>query len=518
MPSHLVVLSLPFAFSLVFLFLQRRYRASKRLPLPPGPKKLPLIGNLLDMPTTFEWEQYDKWCKELNTPILHLSVAGTSIVVMNTAEVAEDLLDKHSVIHSNRPRLVMVNELMGWNFSFGLMEYGDEWRAQRKLFQQEFSPIASERFQPLETQVAHQFLVRMLEQPEDFVLHIRHLAASTILGIAYGIDVLPSNDPYVEAAENALESLGLGIAPGAFLVESIPLLKYVPEWMPGAGFKRKAKEWAKYSRIMREMPFDAAKEEIDKGTAKPSFTSYLLESLEALEGLDKKEKEKLVQSTAATMYTGATDSTVSVLSTFILAMLANPEAQRLAQEQIDSVVPPGEMPKFSDMDRLPYVSAIVKETLRWQNVTPLGIPHASTEEDVYMGYRVPKGSIMVANIWAILHNENTYPDPHSFKPERFLGRDGKINPDIKDPDTVLFGFGRRICPGRFMGYSSIWISVASMLATLHFSKPTDKDGNIIQPTYEYVSSLACVPAPFKVSIEPRSKQVEEMIYALNASH
>ncbi|THU83987.1 cytochrome P450 [Dendrothele bispora CBS 962.96] len=510
---HLLILSLFSILCLVYL-LQRYNRRTKHVPLPPGPKKLPLIGNLLDMPTTFEWEKYDEWCRELDTPILHLSVAGSSIIVMNTAKVAEDLLDNHSAIHSNRPRLVMVNELMGWNFSFGLMEYGDEWRAQRKIFQHEFSPSAAERFQPLESQVAHQFLVHMLDKPDGFVLHIRHLAASTILGIAYGIDVLPSNDPYVEAAENALESLGLGIAPGAFLVESLPFLKYVPEWMPGAGFKRKAKNWARYSRIMREMPFDAAKQEIVSGTAKPSFTSYSLESLEELEGLNRKEKERLVQSTAATMYTGATDSTVSVLSTFILAMLANPEAQRLAQEQIDSVVPPGEMPKFSDMDRLPYVSAIVKETLRWKNVTPLGIPHASTEEDVYMGYRIPKGSIMVPNIWAILHDEKTYPDPHAFKPERFLGPDGKIDPKVKDPDTALFGFGRRICPGRFMGYSSIWISVASMLATMHFTKPVDKDGNVIEPTYEYVSSLACVPAPFKVSIKSRSKQTEEMIRAL----
>ncbi|KAF5338850.1 hypothetical protein D9758_015574 [Tetrapyrgos nigripes] len=484
------------------------------LPLPPGPKKLPLIGNLLDMPRTFEWERYDEMCRVLGTDILHLNVAGTSIVVMNSAEAVEDLLDKHSVIHSNRPRLVMVNELMGWNYSFALIDYGDEWRAQRKLFQQEFTPVASERYQPVQTQVSHQFLKKLLDDPENFVLHIRHLAASTILGIAYGLDVQPVNDPYVEAAENALESLGLGIAPGAFLVETIPALKYVPEWVPGAGFKRKAREWAKYSKIMREMPFNAAKEKIENGTAKPSFTSYSLESLESMkDGLGKKEKERLVQSTAATMYTGATDSTVSVISTFFLAMLANPEAQRIAQEQIDSVIPAGELPKFSDMDRLPYVSAIVKECLRWKNVTPLGIPHASVAEDVYRGYRIPKGSIMIPNIWGILHDEKTYPEPHSFKPERFIGKDGKINPTVKDPDSALFGFGRRICPGRHMGYSSIWIAVASLLATFRFEKPLDANGNVIEPTYEYISSLACVPAPFKVAIRPRNKQAEETIRA-----
>ncbi|KAJ4501089.1 cytochrome P450 [Lentinula lateritia] len=502
---------------LVVLYFYTKRPSSHYAPLPPGPKKLPLIGNLLDMPTTFEWETYDRWCKELGSDIIHLEVAGTSIVVMNSAEVAEELLDQHSAIHSDRPRLVMVNELMGWNFSFGLMAYGDEWRAQRKLFQQEFHPQAAERFQPLEVRVTHQFLNRLLEDPKNYVHHIRHLAASTILGIAYGIDVQEDNDPYVDAAERALVSLGLGIAPGVFLVESIPALKYIPEWFPGAGFKRKAREWARYSTIMRELPYVAAKKEILQGTAQPSFTSYSLEKLAEGEE-DVAEQEQRVQSTAATMYTGATDSTVSVLSTFILAMLAKPEALKRAQEEIDSVVQSGEFPRFSDQERLPYVTAIVKETMRWKNVTPLGIPHASTSEDLYRGYRIPAGSIMVPNIWAILHDENTYPEPHTFKPERFIGEDGKINPAVKDPDTALFGFGRRICPGRFMAFSSIWIAVASMLAVFDISKPVDENGNVIEPTFEYIPSMACVPAPFECALKPRSAQAEDMIRSMASEH
>lgn len=104
---------------LVVLYFYTKRPSSHYAPLPPGPKKLPLIGNLLDMPTTFEWETYDRWCKELGellshclfrwteycgegSDIIHLEVAGTSIVVMNSAEVAEELLDQHSAIHSDR--------------------------------------------------------------------------------------------------------------------------------------------------------------------------------------------------------------------------------------------------------------------------------------------------------------------------------------------------------------------------------------------------------------------------------
>ncbi|KAF9267146.1 cytochrome P450 [Marasmius fiardii PR-910] len=495
------------------IFYARRSRVGR---LPPGPRKLPLIGNLLDMPTNYEWETYNKWCKELDSDIIHIEVAGTSIVVMNSVEVAGDLLDKRSAFHSNRPRLVMVNELMGWNYSFALMGYGkhDIMRAQRRLFQQEFNPIAAERFQPLEIKVAHTFLRRLLDDPESFLVHIRHLAASIILGIAYGIDVLPENDPYVAAAERALESLGRGIAPGAFLVESLPVLKYVPEWFPGAGFKRKAKEWAKFSTIMREMPFEAAKQSIvrENGTANPSFTSYSLDQVN--EAVDKAEQERLITAVAATMYAGGTDSTFGVLSTFILAMLANPDAQKRAQDEIDSIVALGEFPKFSDEIELPFVSAVVKEVLRWKPVTPLGIPHASVAEDVYRGHTIPSGSLMVPNIWAMLHDETTYPDPHSFKPERFIRADGKLNTEVRDPTSVLFGFGRRICPGRHMSWNSVWICIASVLATLDISKAVDEEGNVVEPSFEYVSSLACIPAPFKCTIKPRSQLAEEMIRAV----
>ncbi|KAJ7584750.1 cytochrome P450 [Mycena floridula] len=494
----------------LFAFVVYRYKKSTNrnsgLSLPPGPRKLPFIGTALEMPREREWETYHRWCKELHTDIIHLDVVGTSIVVLDTAEAATELLDKRSAIYSDRPRMVMVNELMGWDFVFGLMHYGDEWRCQRRLFQQEFHPAQAERFQPVELSASHELLRRILDDPENFVSHIRHLAGATIMRIAYGLDVLPSNDPFIAAAEAGLTTLAKACVPGAFLVDAFPILKHVPEWLPGAGFKRKAKEWREYAHIMRRMPFEAAKRNI--AISKPSFITYSLEQLD--ESRDVSEQEHFIQSAAATMFTGATDSTVSVLCTFILAMLANPASQKRAQEELDRVLSPGELPRFSDKDSLPFIDACVKETLRWQPVTPMSIPHALTEDDVYQGYRIPAGTIVIPNLWAMLYNEAEYPDPYSFRPERFI-KDGKLDPEVKDPALYLFGHGRRICPGRHMAYSSVWIAIASLLSVFEISKATDGDGNPVEPSYEYVSSLAWVPRPFKCSLKPRSKGAVDMI-------
>lgn len=89
---------------------------------------------------------------------------------------------------------------------------------------------------------------------------------------------------------------------------------------------------------------------------------------------------------------------------------------------------------------------------------------------------------------AILHDEVTYPDPHSFKPERFL-KDGKLDPTVKDPATAAFGFGRRICPGRHMAMEAIWIAAASILSSFNISKAVAEDGSMIEPTYDYTVGL-----------------------------
>ena len=91
--------------------------------------------------------------------------------------------------------------------------------------------------------------------------------------------------------------------------------------------------------------------------------------------------------------------TVSAIQTFFLAMAANPHVLAKAQVELDAVVGPHRLPEFEDMKSLPYICAIVKELLRWRVVVPLGVPHRSLEDDEYRGYFIPKGSLLVANIW-----------------------------------------------------------------------------------------------------------------------
>ncbi|KAJ7607861.1 cytochrome P450 [Roridomyces roridus] len=511
----------------VFLLCKRR-----RLPLPPGPPKFPLLGNVFNHPSVSVWKVYMEWSKlygksSIPSPnaspysighftdsdIIHVDIAGRSIVILSSLEAAVNLLDKRSAIYSDRPRLPMVNELMGWDSNFCMPVDTSFSRIRRRLFHSVFHAEASREFRPEQLSTIHRLLLRLLHEPEDIMAHFRHMTGSLILGAAYGINVAATGDPYVKLAEEAVASVTEALVPGRFLVDSLPLLKYIPSWFPGAGFQHFAREGKKLSQNLLEKPFAEAKRKIESGNAPYSFTAASLQNLEEFP-----DKEQAIKDTAAVMYGAGTDTIVSALGTFVLAMFYNPEAQRKAQAEIDSVIKQGHLPDFDDEPYLPhqcqksdaYVSALVREVLRWQPVTPLGVAHFIVVEDEYKGYRIPRGSTVMTNTWAILHDKNLYPDPYAFKPERFL-LNGKLNPATQGPEAAAFGFGRRICPGRHMAASSIWITITSILATFDITKAVGKDGELVEPSYEYFERLVVVPRPFECSIKPRSKDAQALI-------
>jgi len=301
---------------------------------------------------------------------------------------------------------------------------------------------------------------------------------------------------------------------GALLMDLIPILKYIPEFMPGADFKKQARIGRKIVENFRERPYLASVEAIASGQAQPSFTPMALGDVD--ENSDTDHQQEVIKDVAGMIFAGGADTTVSAMHTFFLAMICFPEVQMKAQAELDRVVS-GRLPDFGDVPDLPYLSALVKEVIRWQPVFPYGIPHRSTEDDVYKGYHIPNGSFMIANAWAMLHNEDDYPDPSAFKPERFI-KDGQLNPNIRDPALMAFGFGRRICPGSHMATSTLWIAAASILTTFNVSKCVDKDGRVIEPSREYLSALISHPLPFECIIKPRSHVSEELIRSVVDSY
>ncbi|KAF7355964.1 Cytochrome p450 [Mycena venus] len=487
-------------FSWVLYLTIRSYttrRRGKFLPLPPGPKGLPLIGNLFDVPKTQQWLTFIEMSQKYDSDIIYLNLAGDELVVLNSVADVDALLEGKSAIYSDRPPFHMLNDLVGFQWHFGFMRYGPQWKGEcehRKVFMQQFQPSAVLFNTIQDTLPMHS-------------IRLNSMAGMVILSTAYGIDVLPENDPHIDISEKALQAMASTGNRGSYLVDSLPFLKYVPEFLPGAGFKRQAREWFEAVDAMPDVPYDFVKKARAAGTAKSSIASRVLDEIE--EDLDssedqRREGELVLRNILGACYgaslsavlcpilinssiAAGADTTVSALGTFILAMTMYPEVQKKAQAAVDEVVGRSRLPDFND--DIPYIDAVVNEVLRWRPVTPLSLPHAVTEDDMYKGYRIPAGATVVGNAWAILHDTATFgPHTDQFIPERWLMKDGKVNTAMRTPDAA-FGFGRRICPGKDMAQWSIWICAASILATFNISKSLDENGVPIVPSGEYTSGL-----------------------------
>jgi cytochrome P450 len=139
------------------------------------------------------------------------------------------------------------------------------------------------------------------------------------------------------------------------------------------------------------------------------------------------------------------------------------------------------------------------------------VPHRAIQDDHYKGYFIPKGSLLLGSVWSILHNANDYPDPERFNPERFLTPDGQLDPSVPDPRTACFGFGRRVCPGRFIADSSLFMTIATMLATVNIVRAKDAQGNEIVPDVEVTSGLLSYPKPFPWAVQSRGPRVDGLL-------
>ena len=169
-------------------------------------------------------------------------------------------------------------------------------------------------------------------------------------------------------------------------------------------------------------------------------------------------------------------------------MVAHPEIQKRAQDELDAAVGRSRTPTFADAPNLPYIQALVKESLRWRPPVPLGVPHATTEDDWYEGMFIPKGTICMVNLWQCHHDPETYgPDAASFNPERFLDEHGRLvaGPvETRDDGHSSYGFGRRACVGKHAANESLFIDMATILWAAHLEPARDESGEEIPPDTE----------------------------------
>ncbi|KAF7369282.1 putative cytochrome P450 [Mycena venus] len=495
---------LPLALGVLCVLLFLRKVGSREAGLPPGPPTIPLLGNLHMFPTEFVHYKFTEWARKYGGIYSLKMGPGTAVVLTDMAAVKE-LMDKRSGSTVDRPPMHVADLVAG-----GLnMVFASFLRhVQRSI-----------------ARVPGACALQFVFYHNGFYTHIRRYSNSVILSVLYGKRAPRYETPETTAFFNAQHEWELVVKRGATPpVDLIPILKYVPpRW---AKWKR---DCAKTRKLQRDLYFgllDETKERLRRGEENGSYMEEVLTREEEF-GMDREMTGYL----GGVLIEGGSDTTSTFLQSLILAMVAYPEAQRKAQEEMDRVVGEHRMPTLEDLEEMPYIRAMVLETHRFRPVAPLLIPHSTLNaEEVgvsycvtktyplsrlsfkYKGFIIPQGATIFVNAWGIFHDPELYDDPESFIPDRYLLTENGMKPGVDGRNlrpTLPFGVGRRICPGIHLAQNSININAMNLVWAFNFTTELDGEGNPVKlDTFDYQKRA---PRPFKCKVTPRSTEKAELI-------
>ncbi|KAI3614833.1 cytochrome p450 [Moniliophthora roreri] len=399
---------------------------------PPGPRKLPFIGNLFTMPAERQWVKFSKWAKQYG-PIVHATVGSQHIVILNTPEVINDLFVQKSRILSDR-----------------LESY-----AIRKLFHVAMNANTTKKYrdiQELESRVLLHDLITPLE-PEDDAKGNRHWYSfidrllhkqntSVVLTVTYGKRV-PNSDKsgIVQAIHDTAENVARSSMPGVFLADHLPILRTLPDALaPWRLEVQRNSELELYGDFLEELRSDIKncinrpeclvgdilKEQVEHGFEMGIPGKGLTENGEL--------RDMLLTYTAGTLLEAGSDTTGAVMKTFILFMATHPHVLKKAQTEMDQIVGSERMPSFEDQDKLPLLDVLSQGSCKM-----------STSCTYWFHFLTVRPRDVVYKGWLDggLVRYNDVPD--------------------QSRDLYAFGFGRRYCPGSHIAEASLFITLARLV-------------------------------------------------------
>ncbi|KAG1718603.1 cytochrome P450 [Suillus lakei] len=440
-------------------------KSESGLPLPPSPPTWRLLGHFIPPRKTFL--TVAGWIDE-HGPLVTIRFGTEKIIVIGRYNAVVDIMEKQGGSLADRPRLVAAGEILCGGLSIIFTPAGSMWRRMRRALHTHLQPKSAEEYEPLQILHAKNMVLDILEDPANFQNHAATYAATTITKVAYGKTTPTSaTDPEARHVREHFQILRKTLRPGAYLVDFIPWLKYLP-W-----YAQELKRGFEESKQLNTDQLNRVKQQIQNNVdVGPSFVKYMLQNAQ-LHGLTETEMAFL----AGSFFAAGFDTTTIAICTVLMAAACFPEEQAKVQAELDAVVGRHREPTFADEQSLPHLHAFISEALRWRPLVPSGLAHRTTKEVIWKNYCIPAGTTVVGHHWSISRDPDIFPDPHAFKPQRWINDQGRLRDDLK---FFVFGFGRRICPGQHVATRSVFITSLLILwafqLTLDPTKPLDDMG------------------------------------------
>ncbi|XP_015969465.2 cytochrome P450 93A3-like [Arachis duranensis] len=454
------------------IILRKRKQNHSSLPLPPGPKALPIIGHLHLLSSTPHQDFY-KFSTRYG-PIIHLYLGSAPCVVVSTAEAAKEFLKTHETSFSDRPAQTVAIEALTYGFKdFLFAPYGPYWKFMKKVCMSEL----------LGGKMLHQLLhVRQQETRRFLSVLVKKGVAGEAVDVGGQLMTISNN--IVSRMIMRQTSCGDGeideevvrklVADTAELTGKFNLSDFL--WflkdLDVQGFKKKLKEIRVRFDGLLDRAIEEHKDESkkNKGEGARDILDVLLHISED-ETADIKLDTENIKAFIMDILVAGTDTTAVTMEWAMAELMKNPEVMEKARQEVDSVVGKKRIVEESDIPNLVYIQAIVKETLRLHPAGPLLFRQCSRRA-IVNGYEIPAKCRLFVNVWAIGRDPNHWENPLEFRPERFMGKQMDVRG--QQYELIPFGSGRRMCPGISLALQIAHVTLAAMIQCFEWKLHDDE--------------------------------------------
>lgn len=487
-------------FLLMIIIERKRSKSKSKAPkLPPGPSKLPLIGNMHQLADPLPHHTLRTLAKK-HGPLLHIQVGEVSTIVVSSSEIAKEIMKTHDIIFADRPYL-LASKIMNYDSTnIGFARYGEYWRQLKKICVLELLSVKRvQSFRSVrEDEVSNLIKTISLNGrvPINLSEKIFSLTYGVVSRVAFG-KKFKEQKAFVHIVDKALKLAG-----GFCLADMYPSVKFLPRI---TGMKSKLEKMHhEVDRMLQNIINDhkQSKEtgETGEGEAKEDLVDVLL-NLQEHGDLEFPLKDSNIKAVLLDMFGAGGDTSSTVIEWAMSEMLKNPRVMKKAQDEVRKVFNGKENVDESSLHELNYLKSVIKETLRFHPPVPLLVPRECREDCEINGYDIPAKTKVIVNAWAIGRDPEYWNEAEIFYPERFL--DSPVDYKGAHFEFIPFGAGRRMCPGISFALANIELPLAQFLYHFDWELPDgmkeyDLDmAETFGMTVRRKNDLYLIPIPYK---------------------
>ncbi|KAF3446244.1 hypothetical protein FNV43_RR11423 [Rhamnella rubrinervis] len=449
---------------------------------------------------------------EKHGPIFTIKLGVHQTLIVSSWDIAKECLTTNDKVYADRPKYLFA-ELLGYNYAmFGLSPYGPYWRQIRKIATLEL--LSNHRLEML-SNVRESEVEASIKEIYDMCNNNKSRAASVemkrwfsglslnlIMRIMVGKGFVGATTP-TEMEDN--ERLGKAIRNffklgGKFVIsDALPFLR----WLDLDGHRKAMKQTAKELDGFLEKWLNEHKQNRIFGDEMKGENDFMGMMLYLLDNAEKSptsyDSDTINKATCLALILGGTDTTAVSLTWALSLLLNNPQVLKKAQSELHQHVGRERHVKESDIKKLVYLQAIVKETLRLYPAAPLSVAHQSIQDCTVGGYHIPAGTRLLVNLAKIHRDPQVWSNPCKFEPERFLTDCMDLDVRGQNFEFIPFGSGRRVCPAISFALQVMHLVLAKLLHAFEITNPSDEPVDMSE-----ASGLTNLKAtPLDVLLTPR---------------